>query len=122
LLFKKKIDKNINFLELTPFRKVDFEQTENNLVRLKIPRFKSEFAQKYLIPKRQSKYIFANLDEFGSECFQLIDGKRNVYEISNLMLEKYGEKLDSAYERVSKYFGTMHKTGFLDFKEFEKKK
>lgn len=120
MLFKKNKNKDINFLELTPFRKVDFETLENSLIRLKIPRFKSQFAQKYLIPKRQSKFIYANLDEYGSACMEFIDGNRNVYEISNLMLEKFGDTIEPVFERVSGYLGKMYKTGFLDFKEFEK--
>jgi hypothetical protein len=118
LLFKKKIDKNINFLNLTPYRKVEYEVMENSLIRLLIPRFKSKFAQKYLIPKFQSKFIYANLDEIGSACFQLIDGFKNVYEISNKMRENFGESIEPVYDRVAKYMGNMHRTGFLDFKEF----
>lgn len=120
MLFKKRIDKSINFLELTPRRKVEFEEIENKQIRLLVPRFKGAFAQKYLIPKRQSKFIHANLDEYGSECFRLIDSQKSVLEIADLMKEKFGDAIEPVYERVAKYLGHMHRSGMIHFLELEK--
>ncbi|MGB9702561.1 MAG: PqqD family protein [Candidatus Kapaibacteriota bacterium] len=116
---KRKIPKKTNFLELTPISKIQFEKLDEDKVLLLIPRFKSKFAQKYLIPKFQNKYIKANLDEFGSSTYLLIDGNRNVYEISNLLREKYGEKVEPVYERVTKFFGYLYQYGLITFKEIE---
>ena len=120
LLFKKSIDKNINFLELTPRRKVDFEEIENEQIRLLVPRFKSEFAQKYLLPKWKSKFVPANLDNYGSACFRLIDSQKSVQKIADEMKKKFGEAIEPVYERVAKYLGHMHRLGMINFLELEK--
>lgn len=117
MFFKRKLNKNINFLELTPIRNVDFEIEENSIVKLLIPRFKNKFAQEHLIPKFRSKFIKANLDKFGSSCFELIDGEKNVLEISNSVKEKHGEIVEPVYERVSKFFGYLYRFGLVRFKE-----
>jgi hypothetical protein len=119
LFTKRKIPKKTNFLELTPISKIQYEKLDEDKVLLLIPRFKSKFAQKYLIPKFQNKYIKANLDEFGSSTYLLIDGNKNVYEISNLLREKYGEKVEPVYERVTKFFGYLYQYGLITFKEIE---
>ncbi|OGU61038.1 MAG: hypothetical protein A2X64_10365 [Ignavibacteria bacterium GWF2_33_9] len=114
-----KINKDTNFLELIPKRKVGIEKTEDNKVKLLIPRFKNKLAQKYLIPKFQSKHIEAKLDEYGSTCITLSNGERNIYEIAKIMKEQFGEKIEPVYERVSKYFGMMHSKGFVELIEKE---
>lgn len=116
-LYKKKIPRKTNLLELTPVLKVEFELNENQNVVLLIPRFKSSFAQKYLIPKFRSKFIKANLDEIGSLTFLLIDGKKNIFEISNLLKEKHGDEVEPVYERVSKFIAYLFQYGLVDFKE-----
>ena len=112
-----KLKKNTNVLELVPKRKVDIKETDDNKVKLLIPRFKNKFAQKYLIPKFQSKHIEANLDEYGSACMALSNGKRSVFEIANILKEQFGEKIEPVYERVAQYFGMMHIKGFVELTE-----
>jgi hypothetical protein len=120
LFAKRKIPKNTNFLELTPISNVQYEKITEESGFLQIPRFKSKLAQKFLLPKFQNKYIKANLDEFGSSTFKLIDGKRNIYEISNILREQHGEKIEPVYERVTKFFGYLYQYGLVTFNEIEK--
>ncbi len=118
MIFKKKNKEN--FLDFVPIAKVGFETNENTgFINLLIPRFKSEFAQKYLIPKKKSKFIKANLDEYGSFIYQSIDGKRDVLEISNLMKEKYGDQVEPVFDRVSKFLGNLFRYKFIEFQKIK---
>lgn len=119
MLFKKKIDKNQNLLRLTPKIKVEFEKIDDSKIRLRIPRFKSAFAQKYLIPKFISKKIVSDLDEFGSVCLQLIDTKRTVEEIAIEMRKSFGERIEPVHERVTVYLYNMYRADFISFLEVE---
>ncbi|WP_270940965.1 PqqD family peptide modification chaperone [Romboutsia lituseburensis] len=51
---------------------------------------------KFKIPQ----YKKIELDEFGSTVFLLIDGKRTVKEIGEILDSKYGEKIHPLYERL----------------------
>lgn len=51
---------------------------------------------KFKIPQ----YKKVELDEFGSTVFLLIDGKRTVKEIGEILDSKYGEKIHPLYERL----------------------
>jgi len=118
VIFKKKNKEN--FLDFIPISKVGFEvNEETGLISLLIPRFKSEFALKYLIPKKKSKFIKANLDEYGSFIFQEIDGKRDVLEISNLMKEKYGDQVEPVFDRVSKFLGNLFRYKLIEFQKLK---
>ncbi len=117
MFFKKKISKSQNFLELTPIRKVEFEQKDDERIVLLIPRFKSAISQKYLIPKKKGKFIKATLDPLGSQSFLLANGERTIFEIANLLQEKSPEEIQDAYMRVSKFFATLYSSHLIEFKE-----
>lgn len=51
---------------------------------------------KFKIPQ----YKKIELDQFGSTVFLLIDGKRTVKEIGEILDSKYGEKIHPLYERL----------------------
>lgn len=118
MIFKKKNKQN--FLDFVPIAKIGFEVDEDTgLIALLIPRFKSEFAQKYLIPKKKSKFIRANLDEYGSFIYQKIDGKRNVFEISNLMKDEFGDQVEPVFDRVSKFLGNLFRYKLIEFQKIK---
>lgn len=45
-------------------------------------------------------YKKTTLDEFSSEVFLLIDGKKTVKEIGECLQDKFGEKVNPLYERL----------------------
>ena len=55
------------------------------------------------------------LDEFGSFVWMRIDGKRTVYDISELVKEKFGEKAEPLYERLIKFFVILKNNKFVKF-------
>jgi hypothetical protein len=117
-LFKKK--EAVNLLELTPVREKNFIVQENGIVTVLIPKFKTEFFQRF-IPKNKSKDIKISFDELGSAVWNEIDGNKSVGEIVNYLGEKLGEKIEPAEERISKFLTQLNSHTFISFKELKKK-
>lgn len=119
--FAVKKDKEHNYLELTPVRKHKHEPRDDGGINVLIPKFTSKFSEKYIQKHLRFPYIRANLDEFGSQTWLLIDGITNVELIGKELQEKYGEKIEPVYERLTKFLTEMNKYGFIYFKELKSK-
>ena len=115
-----KKEDNINYLELTPACIHGHEIKENGKVSILIPRFTSKFFGKYFLPLLKNKFIPLKLDEFGSETWLLIDGKRNVQEICDFLAGKFGEKIQPAEERVTSFLTHLYTNKFIRFNELNK--
>ncbi len=120
LIFKKKIKKSQNFLDMTPIPKVGYEQKDDGTISLLIPRFKNEWAKRLFISKNKSPFIKANLDELGSRTFKLANGERTIYEISKLLEDQSSEEIADAMMRVSKFFGALYTNHLIEIKEITK--
>lgn len=121
-LFGKKKINELNLLELTPFRKHEHRFRDDGSVEILIPRFKNKKFEKLFLPKKRSPFFILHLDEIGSETWLNIDGKNNVQNICNILIDKFGDKVKPAEERAGKFISTLHQHGYLDFKEFQKPK
>jgi len=120
-IFAKKKTEH-NYLELTPVKLKESEIGEDGFVNVLIPRFKNKYAIKYFTRNLKSNYIKANLDEFGSETWALIDGKNNVHQIGVILLEKFGETIEPVYDRLTTFFTNLHRYNFITFLELKKGK
>ncbi|MFP4368071.1 MAG: PqqD family protein [Candidatus Kapaibacterium sp.] len=118
--FKKNKKKDINYLELTPYKKHSHEINEKGRVDVLVPRFDNKLLEKIFIPKSKSKFIKANLDEFGSETWLLIDGENKVRDLAELLKSKFGDRIHPVYNRLTLFLTQLHKNGFIDFLEFKK--
>ncbi len=116
---RRKILKKLNYLEATPIRKFEHIIEENGKVTVLIPKFKKEFMRNYFVPRNKSKNINLKLDEFGSETWLLIDGNTNVQQICSNLVEKFGERILPAEERVTKYMTMMYENRLISFKEIQ---
>ena len=114
--------KEYNYLLLTPVRNHGHEDRDDGLVNVLIPRFKSEFAKKFLSRAVRTPFIKANLDEFGSAAWILIDGHKNVEEIGKDLLEKFGEKIEPVYDRLTRFLTDLHRYNFISFIELQRVK
>ena len=117
---KKKKYKDINYLELTPFTMYGHEMKDDGLLDVLVPKFTDKILGKYLQPRLRHKYIRANLDEFGSATWQLINGKNRVFEIAEKLTYEFGEKVQPVNERLTLFLTQLHKYNFISFKEFQK--
>lgn len=118
---KEKLSK-INYLELTPYPKYDYEENDNGLVDVLVPKFTDSVFGRILQPRlrEERKYIRANLDEIGSEVWRLLDGKKKVGDIAEKLDAKLGEKIAPVHERLTKFFTQLYRNGFISFYELEK--
>ncbi|MEJ5287510.1 MAG: hypothetical protein CH6_0539 [Candidatus Kapaibacterium sp.] len=117
-ILKKK--KNLNYLEMHPFRNYEYEFRTENLVDVLVPRFTNKFARKYILPKMKNPFIRANLDELGSYLWLQIDGKTSVAKLIEIMVAKFGETVEPATERVLLFLTQLYKAGFINFLELKK--
>ena len=119
-MFKKNKPTNINLLELTPVRINKHEEVEG-LINILIPKFKREFMKK-IIPKNKPKDIRVKLDELGSATWLAMDGNKTVFQIVEELRESFGEKIEPAVDRVTKFINGLYANNLLYFKELKKEK
>lgn len=73
--------------------------------------FTNKIAQKFF-KKPEVSYI--TLEGMGSFIFTCIDGKRSVYDIGNLVHDKFGDEAEPLYERLSVYMKHLEQVGFVN--------
>ena len=109
-----------NLLDLVPrqSKKYKFEVDEEGKVTVFVENkgFFNLAAQKLF---KKPRFTQIHLEEFGSFIWQKIDGKRTVKEIADLLHEKFGEKADPLYPRISVYVKTLVNYGFVEFPAYE---
>jgi len=116
---KEKVVQNINLYDLIPQKKFNYEVNDSNLVTILIPKFTNKFLVQHLMPRLKHPYIKIKLDEIGSAVWLEIDGKKKVGEISKILEEKFGEKIQPIDERLSRFFAQLHFNQFITFKKKE---
>ncbi len=104
-----------NYLDNVPVQRVGHEAGENGLLILLRPKFmRGPFAW-WLQPRLRSRHFRVKLDEVGSAAWPLIDGKRSILEIAELLHEKLGERVEPRYERVSSFIAELRRGGMVGF-------
>src|SRR5664279_1007068 len=105
---KKKELSDINYLELTPGRLFDHVMEENGKVSVLIPRFTNKILVKTLVPMLKSPFVKTMFDEFGSQVWLEIDGKKNVLDISTSLRLKFGDRIEPVEERLTKFLTQLY--------------
>lgn len=106
---------------MTPFAIYSHEINSEGKIDVLVPRFSDKVFGKLLQPRLKNKYIKANLDEFGSATWQFINGSNSVTRIGELLTEKFGEKIQPVYDRLTLFLTQLYNAGFISFKELERK-
>jgi len=101
-------------LELVPSRNYEHNYREENLIDVLVPRFNDKIFGKILQPRLKNPFIRANLDELGSNTWELIDEKKSVTDIINLMTDKFSEENDIE-NRIVVFIQNLYKNGFIKF-------
>ncbi|MGB5288316.1 MAG: PqqD family protein [Ignavibacteriaceae bacterium] len=114
---RKKILKNINTMDLTPIKLHSEEIDEKDLVTVIVPKFKNEFAKKVIVPKLKSADFKIKLDKFGSAVWVNMDGNKKVYEIIKSITTKFGDEIQQAEERVTKFIFQLYEQKLISFNE-----
>jgi len=106
---------------MTPFTIYSYEYNSEGRIDVLVPRFSDKVFGKLLQPRLKNKYIKANLDEFGSATWLLINGDNSVTRIGELLTEKFGEQIQPVYGRLTLFLTQLYNAGFISFKELERK-
>jgi len=117
---KKKELSDINYLELTPGRLFDHVMEENGKVSVLIPRFTNKLLIKTLSPMLKSPFVKTKFDEFGSQVWLEIDGKKKVLDISTSLKMKFGERIEPVEERLTSFLTQLYNYKFVSFNEIKK--
>jgi hypothetical protein len=117
---KKKDLSDINYLELTPHHLFDHVIEENGKVSVLIPRFTNKILVKTLSHMLKSPFVKTKFDEFGSQVWLEIDGKKKVLDISTNLKQKFGERIDPVEERLTRFLTQLYNYKFVSFYEIKK--
>lgn len=108
--------KDKNFLSYIPVKNPEFPwyASEENKVVLKVKHdgFFDKIAQKFFKRPKESMIHF---DEMGSFIWPLIDGKRSISDIADMVKEEFGEKANPLYPRLIKFFQILHAQRYISF-------
>ena len=111
---KKNETVSANYLEYVPAHKqeIKYDISEDKKVTLlqENTGLFNWIAQKLFKKPRVSQI---HLDEMGNFIWPLIDGKRNLIEISELVHEEFGDKAEPLYNRLVQYIKTLEAYEFI---------
>ena len=80
------------------------------IVEMKNTGFTNKIAQRFF-KKPEVSYI--TLEGMGSYIWTCIDGTRSVYDIGQLIHDKFGQEAEPLYERLSVYMKQLEQVGFI---------
>ncbi len=110
-------NKSENFLDLIPVRCSKFtwetEQEEMVVFFIENKGVFNRLAQKFLKKPKVSRLC---LDEIGSFVWLQIDGESSVYEIAEKLQERFGDKIEPLYDRLTTYVYMLKKYNLIDWK------
>ncbi|MBZ2175112.1 PqqD family protein [Schnuerera sp. xch1] len=116
-MFKKRKKKQENYLDYIPKKsdRIDWKEKEDGLIQIIIYRdslFEKIVRKLFFTP---DKYKL-DLDEMGSFIWKHIDGKRNIYEIGQLVENEFKDEAEPLYERLAKFMNLLINNKFIEFK------
>ncbi len=113
---KKKQQKN--YLDLIPERAsgLAWTQDDEGIVVLEVENTGAfnRIAQKLF---KRPKVTKVHMEQFGSFIWPMIDGKRTVTELADLLKERFGEETEPLYPRVAKYMQIMESYHFISLSD-----
>ena len=116
---RRKILKNVNYLDLTPVRTKHHTIGSDDKVVVIIPKFTNKFIVKKIVPIMKHQDMKLNLDELGSAVWLFIDGKKKVKEIALELSQKFGDKIQPVDERLTKFLTQLYEQRLISFNELK---
>jgi hypothetical protein len=116
-MLMSKTKNNVNFLDLVPGQKCKWDKSEDGKIFLLVPRFKNRWLKKFALNMGKSEFVRLYLDNNGARVWELIDGKKTVGTICDLLQGQPGEKLEHAEQRVCFFMGMLKKNDFIALQE-----
>lgn len=83
----------------------------DGLVVVMAPKFKSRPGKAMVRLFRQPQEANLHLDEYGSVAWGLMDGERNIGQIMDAMVERFGEEAEPALQRLLMFLRSLQNAG-----------
>jgi len=108
------VKKEENFLEYIPVRNEEFEFEQDEQGQITILKENKGLMNKiFQVLFKKPKVSYIHLDEMGNFIWPLMDGQRNILEISEYVKAEFGEKAEPLYERLVKYLKILESYSFI---------
>lgn len=113
----KKNKNEENFLLRIPLRKegIGWSSDEKGIITLEIENkgFYNRLFQKLL---KKPKITYIHLDEMGSFIWPVFSPDKDIVALGREVSEKFGDKAEPLYERLSEYIKRLESYGFIIYK------
>ncbi len=110
-----------NFLLFVPHIKhEDWEEKKGSVYLIFYHNHPIQKAANWLVKKPNKSDI--KLDELGSAVWKSIDGSRNIFELGELIRDKFGESCEPLYDRLVPFLRYLNRRGWIYFENVEAKK
>lgn len=106
---------SLNLLDLRPCRKKEWH-VEDGRVIISMPRFKSGIGIRFARLMGKEENYRVKLDEVSSFVWEQCDGEKSVAEIAEALKEKFGDKVEPLYGRLSKLLEILEKNGIIELR------
>lgn len=110
--------KKKNYMDYIPVRnpKFTWKVKENGQVEVAVPNtgFFNRIAQIFF---HRPKISYIELDEYGSYLWQQIDGRTDIYALSQKMQEYFGKSAEPVVERLVKFMRTLQVNHYIHYRK-----
>ena len=106
----------INLLDLKPERIIEWEDGENGIAILLVPKFRKGILARFLQPRLKRPFHRVHLDEYGTFIWNLCDGTRTVKEVADSLKAVHGEKVEPVYQRAGFFVQSLVRNQFVSLK------
>ena len=105
-----------NLLDLIPVRNIDWKKEKEGQIVLLKPKFKNPILAKHFLPRLKNPYYKIKLDDVGSSLWELCNGNLTVEELAKCMKDKFGDKIEPLYDRLSLFLQSLERNRFIVYK------
>lgn len=116
---KGDVNTEINLLDLIPVKNIEWQKNKEGLIDLLKPKLKNPFLAKNLLPRLKNPCYRIRLDAVGSFIWELCDGHLTVKELGNKLKDKFKDKVEPLYDRLSLFLQNLEKNHFIYYKNFD---
>jgi hypothetical protein len=95
---------------------------EEGKVVVLAPKFKGRFGKALLNLLKREQTFRLKLDEVGTAVWELIDGVRDVGDITDEMVERFDDSIEPALPRLLEFLRMLRNTGSIVITSVEKRK
>lgn len=119
---RKLFSQKVSYDECIPIRRDNhsFEVDEEGKVTI-VRENKGFFNRLLQLLKLKPTHTNIHLEGQGNTVYPLIDGKRTIKEIGDLVREKHKEESEPVYERLIQFLNVLESNGFIYYKKVEEK-